>query len=1284
MPLRSGFDKMVSRLALVFFLLALCIVSAGYLYYDSQKQHREKEVKDELSAIADLKVNQIVNWRNERIADAAGIFTNNFIASRIQLFLKSSEAPELKQELLEWMRLLQETAGYRSILLVDTTGIVRLTTDRGESTTGSHAKNLIEEAIRSKKAILSDFHKVKAVEYPHLDLIAPIILRRGSAAVPVGAILMRIDPHQFLYPLTQSWPTPSKTAETPLFRREGDEIVYLNELRHQQNTALSLRIPLSKARLPAAMAVQGREGVFEGIDYREVPVLAAARPIPQTPWFLIAKMDINEIYGPLRERAWFVSIFVLMLVTAAGLTIGFWWRQQRAEHYRKQYAAEAEHLALTQKYDYLSKYANDGILLINAEGRIIEANDRAISTYGYNREELLRLQLRDIQPAETLSDINDQMKQVKEQNGFVFETVHKRKDGTTLPAEISLRAIDIGGKTFYQSIVRDITDRKQAEKKIHHAVRLYAVLSQINQAIVRSRDRSRLFQNVCRIAVEYGGFRMAWVGLVVPDTKLVKPVAHSGREEGYLDNIRISIGDEPGGRGPTGTAIREGRYFVCNDILSDPSMDAWRAQAEQRGYRSSAAFPIKVGNAVIGAFNLYSPETDFFKDDEIKLLEEVVLDISFALESMDREEQRKQTETSLRRRNAFIEAILSNLPIGLAANNVEDGRVIYMNSKFEEIYGWPKNILVNVEEFFIHVYPDPVYRKEIKEKIMSDIASGDPSRMRWDDVLITAQTGETKFVTAVNIPLFEQGLMISTVLDVTGRKQAERALAESEKRYKHLVESITDYIFTVRIENGRPVATSHGPGCVTVTGYTPEAYDADPYLWYHMVYEDDRRAVMEHAAKIIAGVSAEPLEHRIIHKDGSIRWVRNAPVPRYDKQNILVAYDGLITDITALKQMEIQLRQAQKMEAVGQLAGGVAHDFNNILTAIVGYGNLLLLKLSHDDPLRHHVEQILASAERAAHLTHSLLAFSRKQIVNPVPVDLNEIIRRVGKLLTRLIGEEIELKTRITDAYLTVMADSIQIEQVLMNLCTNARDAMPNGGLLLIETEMVEVGEEFIRIHGYGKPGMYALLTVSDTGVGMDKKTRDRIFDPFFTTKEVGKGTGLGLAMVYGIIKQHNGYINVYSDPGKGTNFKIYLPLSASALEEPAMTTSLVLHRGTETILLAEDDGSVRELTATVLKNFGYTVIEAVDGEDAVEKFMENKDRVNLLIFDVIMPKKNGKEAYNDIQAVSSGVKVLFLSGYTANLIHKKGILENDANFLMKPVLVNILLKKVRELLDEK
>ena len=384
-----------------------------------------------------------------------------------------------------------------------------------------------------------------------------------------------------------------------------------------------------------------------------------------------------------------------------------------------------------------------------------------------------------------------------------------------------------------------------------------------------------------------------------------------------------------------------------------------------------------------------------------------------------------------------------------------------------------------------------------------------------------------------------------------------------------------------------------------------------------------------------------------------------------------------------LKLTHLQLFQAQKMEAIGQLAGGIAHDFNNILTAIIGFGNLLKMELKKDDPLRSYASQILSAAERAANLTQALLAFSRKQIISPKPVHLNEIIQCVKNILSRIIGEDIELSTVLTDKNLVVMADSGQLEQVLMNITTNARDAMPRGGSLTIRTNRVQLDYEFIKRHGFGSPGLYALLSIEDTGIGIDGKTRDRIFEPFYTTKEVGKGTGLGLAMVYGIIKHHNGYINVYSEPDRGTIFKIYLPLIKSIVEDGKKAFLPIIERGTETILVAEDDDQVRGLLKDVLEGFGYTVLEAEDGQDALIVYKENEKTIKLLILDVILPKKNGKEIYDEIKKERPDMRIIFMSGYDANVINKKGVLEEGLDFISKPILQDDLLRKVREVLDK-
>ena len=403
---------------------------------------------------------------------------------------------------------------------------------------------------------------------------------------------------------------------------------------------------------------------------------------------------------------------------------------------------------------------------------------------------------------------------------------------------------------------------------------------------------------------------------------------------------------------------------------------------------------------------------------------------------------------------------------------------------------------------------------------------------------------------------------------------------------------------------------------------------------------------------------------------------------RASHYKLMVKSELLSNEIAERKKLEEQLFQSQKMEAVGQLAGGIAHDFNNILTAIIGFGSLLGMKMKHNDPLRLYVEEILVSSERASGLTRQLLAFSRKQIINLAVVDLNEIIRNVERLLLRLIGEEVELRSGLSRDDLNIMADSGQIEQIMMNLATNAKDAMHGRGLLLIETARVEFDEQFIRLHPQAKPGVYALLSVTDSGAGMAEDTRERIFDPFFTTKEPGKGTGLGLAVVYGIVKQHSGFIDVYSEPGTGTTFKIYFPLAESPRSGGKSKETITPRGGTETILVVEDNTEVRVLMRHVLEEFGYHVVEAVDGEDAVAQFERHKDMIRLVVLDVIMPRKSGKEAYDEIKRISPGVRILFTSGYAADMLSRKGIVEEGIDLVSKPVTPMSLLSRVRELLD--
>ena len=503
----------------------------------------------------------------------------------------------------------------------------------------------------------------------------------------------------------------------------------------------------------------------------------------------------------------------------------------------------------------------------------------------------------------------------------------------------------------------------------------------------------------------------------------------------------------------------------------------------------------------------------------------------------------------------------------------------------------------------------------------------------------------------------------------------QRHVTRSEEKYRLLFDSNPHPMWVYEIESLRFLAVNDA--AVRHYGYSREEFLA-------MTIRDLRPAedvptLMDTLSHRTAGLDkGGAWRHR--KKDGTLIHVEiTFHVVDFGGRRAKIV---LANDVTERMKLEDQLRQAQKMEAVGLLAGGVAHDFNNVLTAIIGYGNLIQMKLPPDDPLRSYAENIKVTAQRAAQLTQNLLTFSRKQVIHPAPVELNAVIRRIEKLLKRLIREDIEFNMALTDQDTTILADSVQIEQVIMNLITNARDAMPDGGVLTVRSEIVVLDAEAVAGRGYGRSGPHVLLTVSDTGAGMDERTRERVFEPFFTTKEMGKGTGLGLATVYGIVKQHQGRTDVESAPGKGTSILVYFPLAPAPGTAEAKPPSPEIRGGDEMILISEDDEAIRALTRSVLAEFGYTVIEAADGEEAVRLFREQGDRVHLLLFDVIMPKKNGRAAFEEIRKVRPDIKVLFISGYSPDMVSREGVLERGWHFISKPLSPTELLQKVREVLD--
>jgi PAS domain S-box-containing protein len=510
------------------------------------------------------------------------------------------------------------------------------------------------------------------------------------------------------------------------------------------------------------------------------------------------------------------------------------------------------------------------------------------------------------------------------------------------------------------------------------------------------------------------------------------------------------------------------------------------------------------------------------------------------------------------------------------------------------------------------------------------------------------------------------------------RRQAEEALRVSEERFRALVENSSDSLLLIDQEGRVAYAASSSRRHL---GWRPD--DLVKHSILDFLHPDDREfggqlmmEALQHPGESITA------EIRFRHADSSYRILEGVGVNRLDDPAVGAIVLNL-RDITDRTKLSEQLRHAQKMEAVGQLAGGVAHDFNNLLTAILGYCNLMLDDLPANNPLRNDLQEIRAAGERAASLTRQLLAFSRRQMLQPQVVDVNALVRQMEKLLRRLISEDVELITALATELPAVKVDPASIEQVLLNLVLNARDAMPNGGRLSIETAVVELDPTYADTHADVIPGEYVMLAVSDTGSGMDAATRARVFEPFFTTKEQGKGSGLGLATVYGIIRQSGGYIWVYSEPGEGTVFKVYLPPAGLTTAPRAADARLEPRRqGWETVLLVEDEDAVRALAREVLRRNGYVVLEARHGLDAIRAAERHPDEIQLLITDVVMPHMSGRDLADRLIAVRPKMKVLFISGYTDHAIMHRHLTPGVA-FLQKPFSPEMFARKVRSVLDE-
>jgi len=625
-----------------------------------------------------------------------------------------------------------------------------------------------------------------------------------------------------------------------------------------------------------------------------------------------------------------------------------------------------------------------------------------------------------------------------------------------------------------------------------------------------------------------------------------------------------------------------------------------------------------------------------------------------------------------RRSEASFRHLFTNNPLPMWVYDLETLRFLEVNEAAVGHYGYTRDEFLGMGLPDIRPPEDLPRLREDLSRPRAELDVSGPWRHRLKDGRLIDVA-----ITSHLLTFGDRPAALVVAQDITRRNRAEAALRASEERYRGLVEHATFGIYRSTLDGTFQMVN---PALVRMLGYGSDAELLAVDVGALYGDADARRTLIERFREASHVDDVEVLWKR---KDGHVLTVRLRGRPVHDADGRFACFEMFAEDVTAQRSVEAQLRQSQKMEAVGQLTGAIAHDFNNLLTVILSYTRMAIDQLPRSEPIRDDIGEVQEAGERAAQLTRQLLAFSRKQILEPRVISLNDVLGGLEKMLRRVLGEDVAIEVRRADGLGNVLADPGQLEQVIINLAVNARDAMPRGGRLTIETGNVHLDEAYAEGHVSVAPGRYVRLSVTDTGAGMNAAIRDRIFEPFFTTKPKGQGTGLGLSTVYGIVKQSGGYIWVYSEPGRGTTFKIYLPRVDAPAAEPKGSDAAPGRTGTETILIAEDEDAVRRAAQRILERAGYRILTATGGADAVRLCEQHRGEIDLLLTDVVMPEMSGRELERRVMGTDPKLKVLFMSGYADDAIVHHGVLDPGTRFIGKPFSVRELRQKVREVLDE-
>ncbi|MBI5848957.1 MAG: PAS domain S-box protein [Nitrospirae bacterium] len=900
-----------------------------------------------------------------------------------------------------------------------------------------------------------------------------------------------------------------------------------------------------------------------------------------------------------------------------------------------------------EKFRYFFESANDSLFIVDMNGTLMDVNRTAYERLGYCREEMLGKSVTKFDTPEFAAQVPQRMALITESGKAVFESAHIAKDGRVIPVEINAIVIDYAGQKMVLSVIRDITERKSVEDIVKQQKLFTESLLQnsaVATFVLNAEHRVLIWNRACE------ELTMIPAAEMVGTMKQWKP---------FYDHARPVLADIVLEGLPADLAPL---YSSVSQSLHAPDglhAEGWYHLNGDDCYLVFDAAPIRDGRGAIIA----------------------------AIETLQDITDHKRSEEAIRESEERYRSVVENA-FDMIHSITPDGRFIYANPAWLRTMGYTMEDLSDKTIFEI-IHPNCQSKCS---GVFSRLSLG-TSVEHFESQFLASDGRVIDVEGSASVNLVEGKVQSMQCLlhDITERKRLEETLYRSQQDWEHTFNSITDMV-TVHDKDYNIILANKAAERILGLPLLEKMHDRKCFSYYHGTdyapYGCPSCGCLQ---------SAEPALFEMFEPHLNM-FVEIRAIPRLDSSGTLIGLIHIVRDITERKKAESeherlnqekehlreQLLQSQKMEAVGTLAGGIAHDFNNILNVIIGYGGLLETMPAMTGKAKQFLSEITSAANRAAYLTRGLLAFSRKQHLELKPANLNDIIRSITAMLHRIIGEDIRMNIELSQDNMVIICDSGQVEQIVVNLATNARDAMPKGGSLSLKTEIVKMDEQFIALKGFGNPGKYAAMLLTDTGMGMEAETQERIFEPFFTTKAVGKGTGLGLSIIYGIVTQHNGFLECQSSPGQGTTFSVYLPLAVpaeSAGEEKEIRNFVAKGRG-ELILVGEDDESGRRLVKVVLEHQGYRVIEAVNGIEVIEIFKKQSQDIALMLLDVIMPDMSGHDALGLIKEQSPETKVILMSGYTADILSDRGFKDVSVPLLKKPISPHELLRAVRDALD--